>query len=38
MNLYVTHENFARAVNPYTWYSKAFQAFYVGSIADNLLP
>ena len=32
MNLYVTHENFARAVNAYTFYSQAFQAWYAFSI------
>ena len=37
MVLYVTHENFARAVNPSTRYSGTFGAWYVGSIEDGLM-
>ena len=38
MTLYVTHENFAKAVNPITWYSAAFMAWYVGPITKGLIP
>ena len=38
MHLYVTHENFARAVNPNTSFSDTFQAFHVGPITDELHP
>ena len=38
MTLYVTHENFARAVNQFTWHSGTFGAWYVGSITDELIP
>lgn len=29
MSLYVTHENYARRVNEFTWYSDKFKAWYV---------
>ena len=38
MTLYVTHENFARAVNQFTWHSGTLGAWYVGSITDELIP
>jgi len=38
MTLYVTHENFARSVNSYTFYSESFKAWYVGPITENLIP
>ena len=38
MTLYVTHENFAKAVNPVAWYSDAFRAWYVGAITEHLIP
>lgn len=38
MDLYVTHENFAKVVNPNTWYSSTFKAYYVGPITEDLLP
>ena len=38
MDLYVTHENFAKVVNPSTRYSSTFKAFYVGPITENLFP
>ena len=37
MVLYVTHENFARHVNPHTFYSEAKRAWYVGPITADLL-
>lgn len=37
MILYVTHENFARRVNPYTSYNDHFRAWYVGPITEDLL-
>jgi beta-lactamase superfamily II metal-dependent hydrolase len=33
MSLYVTHEPFAKAVNPYAFYSTEFQAYWVCQIA-----
>ena len=38
MNLYVTHENFARRVNSGTFYSDTFKAWYVGPITEDLIP
>ncbi len=38
MVLYVTHKNFAKRVNPLTSYNTTFQAWYVGSITENLIP
>ena len=38
MNLYVTHEHYAKKVNPYTWYSEDFRAYYVGGITEELIP
>ena len=38
MTLYVTHENFARRVNPSTFYSEKFQSWYTGGITDGLIP
>jgi beta-lactamase superfamily II metal-dependent hydrolase len=38
MTLYVTHENFARQVSSGTFYSDAFQAWYVGPITEDLIP
>ena len=38
MTLYVTHENFAKKVNPFTWHSDTFKAWYVGSITADLIP
>ena len=38
MQLYVTHEHFARRVNPYTSYADAFRAWYVGQITPGLIP
>ena len=35
--LYVTHENFARRVNPETYYDQTKLAWYVGPITDDLL-
>jgi len=32
MDLYVTHEHFAKSVNPHTFYSSAFHAYYYGCI------
>ena len=32
MKLYVTHEPFARTLNPYTFYSEEFRAYFCGSI------
>ena len=37
MALYVTHEKFARRVNPETYYNQAKRAWYVGPITDDLL-
>ncbi len=37
MVLYVTHENFARRVNPETHYNQTKRAWYVGPITDDLL-
>jgi len=37
MVLYVTHENFARRVNPHTFYDQTRRAWYVGPITDDLL-
>lgn len=38
MGLYVTHENFARRVNPHTFFSGSFKAWYVGPITEGLIP
>ena len=38
MTLYVTHENFARRVNPITFYEDAVRAWYVGLITEELIP
>ena len=38
MTLYVTHENFARRVNAFTYYSDTFMAWYVGPITEDLIP
>jgi len=38
MTLYVTHEHYARRVNPNTIYSTTFQAWYVGPITADLIP
>lgn len=38
MTLYVTHENFARRVNPSTVFNNSFRAWYVGPITGNLIP
>ena len=38
MTLYVTHENFARKVNPSTNYSNSFKAWYVGPVTEALIP
>ena len=38
MILYVTHENFARRVNSFTFYDDTFKAWYVGSITEDLIP
>ena len=38
MTLYVTHKNFAKRVNPDTWHSAAFKAWYVGRITEGLIP
>lgn len=38
MNLYVTHENFARRINSFTFYNTSLRAWYVGSITENLIP
>lgn len=38
MTLYVTHENFARRVNPDTYHDLTFKAWYVGPITDDLIP
>ena len=38
MTLYVTHEQFARRVNPNTYYEVIFKAWYVGPITENLIP
>ena len=35
MMLYVTHENFARRVNSYTYYDHSKRAWYVGPITDD---
>ena len=37
MVLYVTHGNFAKKVNTYTFYSDAFKAWYVGPITEDLI-
>ena len=37
MVLYVTHENFAKKVNSYTFYSETFKAWYVGPITEDLI-
>ena len=37
MQLYVTHENFARVINPDTQYSDVFHAYYVGPVTKYLL-
>ena len=37
MMLYVTHENFARRVNSYTYYDQTKRAWYVGPITDHLI-
>ena len=38
MTLYVTHENFAKRVNPGTWHSDGFKAWHVGPITEGLIP
>ena len=38
MTLYVTHENFAKRVNPGTVYNDTFRAWYVGPITEDLIP
>jgi len=38
MTLYVTHENFARRVNPDTYHDVTFKAWYVGPITEDLIP
>ena len=38
MTLYVTHEKFARRVNPSTYYGDSFKAWYVGPITEYLIP
>lgn len=38
MELYVTHENFARRVNAETTYDLTFKAWYVGPITAELIP
>ena len=38
MTLYVTHEHYARRVNPSTYYSNQFRAWYVGPITEGLIP
>lgn len=38
MDLYVTHEHFARRVNTNTFYSEVLRAWYVGPITENLIP
>ena len=38
MTLYVTHEHFARRVNPSTHYSDSIMAWYVGPITHDLIP
>lgn len=38
MTLYVTHENFAKRVNPVAFYDDTFRAWYVGSITEDLIP
>ena len=37
MQLYVTHKNFARRVNPSSKYDSALKAWYVGSITEDLI-
>ena len=37
MTLYVTHENFARRVNIFTFYEEAVRAWYVGRITKDLI-
>ena len=36
MDLYVTHRPFAASVNPGTYFSPDFQAYYVGPITTDL--
>ena len=38
MTLYVTHEHFAKRVNPGAWHSDAFKAWYVGPVTAGLIP
>ena len=38
MTLYVTHENFARRVNPETSYKDTVKAWYVGPVTEDLIP
>ena len=38
MVLYVSHENYARRVNSYTFFSDWFKAWYVGPITEYLIP
>lgn len=38
MTLYVTHEHFARRVNPGTFHDDALKAWYVGPITEDLRP
>lgn len=33
IDLYVSHQPFAKAVNPYTFYSESFKAYYLGQVA-----
>lgn len=37
MVLYVTHENFAKRVNPSAFYNNTIKAWYVGSITEDLI-
>lgn len=38
MTLYVTHENYARQVSSYAFYSDSFKAWHVGPIIEDLIP
>lgn len=38
MVLYVTHENYAKRVNPDSYYEESYNAWYVGDITRDLLP
>ena len=37
MNLYVTHENFAKRVNPGSTYNRVLKAWHVGPITEDLI-